>query len=571
MPYAIASGAAVLAWAYATDSIVPMRQGPMLALAALGFVLLAAAIRFKPYTLAMTILAAGGVWQGHALIAEYGAQYSGQDIAGALVTHIAFMVALFAALSEACRLARPCDGAVWPAVALPIGRETQIPLLPLAFALLAAEFFAMGALHYLPAEPRIYWFAAGALVAALYAHAAGAGGFGVSAIALTIALLIVGFYSIAQEISWGMAALALAPAFGTAFLGESYFVGKRPGTAALRNGPIPYMLYGIVAILLGLQIGVCYYEDNIRLCVLLLGFSYAVATLLALALHPRALSLWGVLFYVVAAALWHDMFLKPPETAWHILTLVLIATGFLGDRYHALRRALPLNLFGGALLIFASVLWFVYLNRVFRPDWFLPAWMLGSMGIAVYAVYFKSRTAAAIACVSAFGTLGLLLALSYPERQIAVTPMAAAYAAGILYTIVWERAYSLVMRRKPEWAGRIPDAVHPVLAAIPCITLVLALERVPAIHDFYLTIAWTIAAVAMFGLALATGVRYFRYAGLATFGLALLRVVFRDTRELDGIQRIAAYIVLGAVLLAVAYGYIYARNRGKLEETHKKP
>ena len=34
-----------------------------------------------------------------------------------------------------------------------------------------------------------------------------------------------------------------------------------------------------------------------------------------------------------------------------------------------------------------------------------------------------------------------------------------------------------------------------------------------------------------------------------------------DTRQLDGVYRIAAWMVLGVVLLAVAYAYIWAFKR----------
>jgi uncharacterized membrane protein len=96
---------------------------------------------------------------------------------------------------------------------------------------------------------------------------------------------------------------------------------------------------------------------------------------------------------------------------------------------------------------------------------------------------------------------------------------------------------------------------------MPVILLLITLERVPVLSSFYLTIAWTLAAVGVMGVALLTRERYYRYAALCMFTLALGRVMLVDTRQLDGMYRILAVLFLGVVLLAVGYGYIKARER----------
>ena len=66
--------------------------------------------------------------------------------------------------------------------------------------------------------------------------------------------------------------------------------------------------------------------------------------------------------------------------------------------------------------------------------------------------------------------------------------------------------------------------------------------------------------VALFGVFFVTRQIYYRYAGLAVFVPALVRLFFRDTRELEGGNRVAARIGLGVVLLAAVLGYVRAKE-----------
>ena len=83
----------------------------------------------------------------------------------------------------------------------------------------------------------------------------------------------------------------------------------------------------------------------------------------------------------------------------------------------------------------------------------------------------------------------------------------------------------------------------------------------PQLADFYLTVSWAVLAITVFAISAATREKFYRYAGLAVLTLALGRAFLHDALNLEGIQRVAAFGVLGIVLLVVAFGYIYAMGR----------
>lgn len=101
------------------------------------------------------------------------------------------------------------------------------------------------------------------------------------------------------------------------------------------------------------------------------------------------------------------------------------------------------------------------------------------------------------------------------------------------------------------------------LALLVCGLLLCMLYQVDALANFYLTIAWTFAAVGMMAVGAFTGQAFYRYGALATFGIVTLRAALWDTRQLELFTRTISWMLLGIVLLLVAYGYI--RVRGKKE------
>jgi uncharacterized membrane protein len=96
------------------------------------------------------------------------------------------------------------------------------------------------------------------------------------------------------------------------------------------------------------------------------------------------------------------------------------------------------------------------------------------------------------------------------------------------------------------------------LAALACALLVLTLELSRIKSEWagpLITILWAVWALALiiFGL-LRRGAPY-RIFGLILFGLTTLKVLFVDSSELKGIERIAAFMGAGVLLLVLSFIY----------------
>ena len=75
----------------------------------------------------------------------------------------------------------------------------------------------------------------------------------------------------------------------------------------------------------------------------------------------------------------------------------------------------------------------------------------------------------------------------------------------------------------------------------------------------YLTAAWALEALLLFGVALPLGERSFRWFSLALLLFCVARVIAVDVWALDPLGRIAAFLGLGLALLLVSF--LYARYR----------
>lgn len=257
------------------------------------------------------------------------------------------------------------------------------------------------------------------------------------------------------------------------------------------------------------------------------------------------------------------------------MTCAAVALCFLGDRYFTWRNDFPKRVPAAVLVVTGWGYLMQYGTDYPLNDWRALGWVMIGVALLAYTIYFRSKTSAGLSLLSVIISLAFLFEHAYP-LQLNVSPMIAGFGAVILYGIVFERLYRLASARfdLPIKAHAL-EKLDIVLVAIPSVLLILMLERVPLLADFYLTISWTIAAVTLFGIAFITQQKYYRYAGLMTFGLALVRVTLWDTRELSGMEKILAWMVLGAVLVAVGGGYVWARGRMKAEnspnhERHEK-
>ena len=70
-----------------------------------------------------------------------------------------------------------------------------------------------------------------------------------------------------------------------------------------------------------------------------------------------------------------------------------------------------------------------------------------------------------------------------------------------------------------------------------------------------LTIFWAVSALALVGAGLYRHRRYLRLAGLALFGIATVKVFIVDLGDLHGLQRVAAFLGAGILLLILSFAY----------------
>jgi hypothetical protein len=186
------------------------------------------------------------------------------------------------------------------------------------------------------------------------------------------------------------------------------------------------------------------------------------------------------------------------------------------------------------------------------------AWTAGAAFLLVYAAVFASRMAGGLG-------VALLVAASVHEaalntRDVRTYLIILGFAAPAVLWIVVERA---LVRFAPRMkiVGRL-EPVSGAMAAIATALLVLMLYRLPQLAEFYLTISWSVLAVALFGVAIATRDKLYRWCGLSVLGLAFMRAGFIDTRQLEAVSRIFALGGLGFIALALGYGYsrVFAKS-----------
>lgn len=95
------------------------------------------------------------------------------------------------------------------------------------------------------------------------------------------------------------------------------------------------------------------------------------------------------------------------------------------------------------------------------------------------------------------------------------------------------------------------------MAALVCALLVLTLElgRIKNGAGPSITVLWAGWALALIIFGLIRRTAPYRVFGLILFGLTTLKVLFVDSSELKGIERIAAFMVTGVLLLVLSFIY----------------
>ena len=559
VPYAYAVGAVILIIGYSIDLTSIAHRGPALMLIALALTPIGLYLRSTPLRIASVPIALFATLAWHGSLLRQGTfDYADTDYLAFLAYGLTTLIPLLI-LSELSRLA--CSSTLKD-FAIPADNEAErdrSTWLSFAYALVAVEAIVAANIFFVQTSDRCMALGLVALAFTLYSWRLGARPIGLSAMILVAVAIPFGVAEFNQSYIASRAFIAVAALAGTAFFSEQQYLGQRPGLRFHQESRAPYFLYGVVVLLGGLALS--QHFTNPLLGTQAMVVAAGGITILALKLHPKAMGVFGALLLLWATARWLGDDDMSDTRLWHCVAWSLAVFALAGDRFHAHYKRFPRDWVGAALVVLSCGIFFAYAHELARPNWHQSFWVITALAFIVYGAAFKSHAALAIGTVGAVMATASHTSHSY-ENALPLTPLVSTYLALVTFWALAERGFARVANRFTLSIGdRERAQLTHFLVAVPCILLVVMLERIPLLSDFYLTISWTIAALCMFAFALLIQQYRYRYAGLITFALALARVIVVDTRNLEAMFRIAAFIFLGAVMLAVGYAYIRARAR----------
>lgn len=367
-------------------------------------------------------------------------------------------------------------------------------------------------------------------------------------------------YVVGMELAAPLTIVSLVALGGVALCSEAPLLGRREGLAFHQAPAAPHFLYGAVVLILGL-----FLVDELSVFngAAALALSAVVVAGLFTLLHPRAMAyasavliLWGEVHGFSGDLSPLKETARGQALAWGLILLPLCL-----DRYYrwnwARKRAKVAKL--DIILVASSWVFLTFYQIPDRalPDWAPVWWAVSSFALMAYGLGFRSKPGVFFALAGALIASIMLILFSY-DSTMAVPPLIAGYSSLALFWIVCERLYAWATSHF-DIKGKLSPV--PYFVTLATILLVLLLERVPRLSDYYLTVGWTLLAGALFALALALHQKHYRYAGLIVFLLALGRAFVVDMRDLEGLYRVGAFAVLGTVLLVVGLGYAAARTR----------
>lgn len=403
-------------------------------------------------------------------------------------------------------------------------------------------------------EPPTALFAAGAmaLAASAWAAATSASNIGLLGVVLALFTVLVS-PELGADSPAGIGAIAgtVLAALAATAVEARWWGANRAGLAFHRLLPVPYLLYSAAAWNTVWLADTCCPDYAMPTVLALAAGAFGLALLL---LHPRAMASLSAALMAIALIAWIGDNQIFETRGWHLGALAIVVISFAGDRfltlYNPFKRPWPARL----LLLWAWFTCLAWNGRMLDHGWHYTGIAFIAGTYLVYAAFFRTRTAGALALLA--GVLGTLPLLAGATPGMTLSATWAAYASLIVFWIATERGVTISLAR-----ARVPlapghgTAFTVLLTGTPTALGILCLTRIDTIHSFYLTMSWTAWGLVIFCWALVTRQPWFRYMGLATFALTLGRVCLVDVWRLEGLYRVGATLFLGAALLSVAFGY----------------
>jgi hypothetical protein len=240
--------------------------------------------------------------------------------------------------------------------------------------------------------------------------------------------------------------------------------------------------------------------------------------------------------------------------------LVLFDFSDLGDALHiTIRTATILPIIGlhyyfcwrdrrkfSGLYLYTAAILFTFLARLeLGPTVAVAAWSLFSLALFAIGEFRKIADlrwqSYAVALLSFFFAAGLL-----PGDRIHLASGCMAIAS----------LYCAQLLAPRDGAERYARAFYSLLAS-----LLLAILLFNQVSGEMLTMAWAAEALALLGAGFPLRDRVQRLSGLALFMICVLKLFLYDLRELETVNRILSFIVLGLILVGVSWMYTRFRDR----------
>lgn len=569
-PYMYAIGGVLLFIGYAArlialDDRTVFSSGAALVLGALAVWLIAAPFGRG----AVLVLVSALVWVVVGFF-EYGVVAYSDALHAALATKAAVAVAIFLVACEAARrvLISSDRANVLPGLGFlaigdsaaaskftaekPGGRHES--LLPYLVAIATAGVCVAYVVEFVEEGHRLPAIAVASAVFVALAWFLNALPFGLMSLLMVIAAVVAGSMEIVESIEPTFAIVSLAALALVAVCSERELTGPRESLAFHRFPGSPYALYGVFAWLLGLFLTYQFAAPTDALALILAAVALAG---LAVVLNPGAMAVCSAALLIWAQLHWHDHRAGLEDFWRHGLAWLIVAAAVAGDRYYAIRKVRAV---GAVLLVSAWVLLlrYVYVETSADSAWVSFFWTATGLAFLVYAMGIRSVTAGVLAFVSVVLASVHQVALSYGADRVDLPQAAfiAGFVAPALFWFAFERLAALGSNKLTVKMS-VPPITGGLFVGLGAGLLVIMFARMPALGTYFLTMSWSLLGLGLFGVALGFREKWYRYAGLLVLLLAIVHA-FYDTRHLEGFPRVAAWGVLGLVLLGLGYGYVKA-------------
>ncbi|RKX39904.1 MAG: hypothetical protein DRP64_13505, partial [Verrucomicrobia bacterium] len=218
---------------------------------------------------------------------------------------------------------------------------------------------------------------------------------------------------------------------------------------------------------------------------------------------------------------------------------------------------------GAVLVFFADTFWTLGAGDAFR--WLITSLMLRATGAAVVLIAPPK---------SSVTLLGSVLLLLVPFKILLIDAFIGLEFVGSELTpfsnaVIWVQLAAvgiIILLLQPRILSRDVQFVFPVATFSRLLNLlslaagigVVSLEILRNHSDWAnmaVTILWAVCALGLIFFGMKRRSATHRYFGLVLFGLATLKVLLLDSSELNGLERIAAFMGTGILLLVLSFGY----------------